>query len=76
MRAAWLFMLLYPLATIFQGFDVTDFGFLAVKYRDILQSGGGVLPITSFYLTEVLAGGWHALAGFTTRESRLKFFSL
>ncbi|HPH03539.1 MAG TPA: hypothetical protein PK297_11330 [Spirochaetota bacterium] len=63
MRAAWLFMLLYPLATIFQGFDVTDFGFLAVKYRDILQSGGGVWPITSFYLTEVLAGGWHALAG-------------
>jgi len=65
-------ILLYPLLTIFQGLDVTDFGLLSVMYRDALTLSpdptspdqvGVVIPLASNYLTEVLGGFWHMLFG-------------
>ena len=71
MRAAWLCMLLYPLVTIFQGFDVTDFGFgcqipgcLTVRKRVLPADAGGVcrLPLLP---DRGACRGWHALVGGT-----------
>ncbi|MDR2733713.1 MAG: hypothetical protein LBC99_03585 [Spirochaetota bacterium] len=67
-----IIILVYPLLTIFQGLDMGDFGFWAVKYRDALSfdpalnlsgENGGVFPLASIYLTEIFGGVWHALFG-------------
>lgn len=62
----------FPLLSVFQGLDVTDFGFLAVKYRDALsdmagsglpQEAGGVWPMAAFYLTEQIGAVGQAVFG-------------